>query len=294
MRLPPLVAVVSMVLAACERAPAPTPHDAIGDAATRAEAAPSIDPLTDATLVAEPVEVHPDQSGWELWTPFQDAFLDRHRSLRRVGGSDGMLLYAAGTAEVIDTERWRLPSDHVLHLDTLESDVSARDRVLVRMRLPGDGRLAFIVHTQGGSGDPAFYVTADSSASWGEVEGEILAIPASGEMEVYQLSNSMYAKRKHVRMENGRLVDVVADRYEVGLRTVALTRVPLTEDPHGGAMVATLAAGDSVLVIETTDRSSADGMPFLVQSTSGKRGWARISMMQCFAQVLRGICYKGD
>jgi hypothetical protein len=113
-------------------------------------------------------------------------------------------------------------------------------------------------------------------------------------MMLFQRSNSLFAKRKQATISNGRLQEVAADHYEVGLRTIALTGVPLTETMHGGPIVARLARGDSVLVVETTDRSGSSGVPFLVQTRDGTRGWAHLSMMQCFVQVLRGICFLGD
>jgi hypothetical protein len=221
------------------------------------------------------------------------AFIATYPELDSIRAGDGLLLFPKGSAERIATTRSKLPKNHPLYAD---DDLAQFDRVLIRTRLSStDSRAYFVLFTDGGSGDPAFYVIAEGdSVSSNEVWGEILALPASGQFAVYQRTNSDFAKRNPVRLDRGALLAVPMPSYHVGLRSITTDTLPLTRTRSDSTIVARIPKGAVVEVLATNDSTTTRGTAFLVRTSAGLRGWAHLQVLQCPAAVIRGICFMGD
>lgn len=234
----------------------------------------------------------PDSSSWPS-TSAESSFIASYPRLARVGRTSGVLLYPGTGAEVIDRLRSELPPTHAAYLgDAFGID----DRVLVRMRLPAaEGSEYFVVHTDGPSGDPGFYlVDASTGRESPVIWGEVLALPESGEFAMYQRTNTFFPKRKRVRVDGGELVEVAEPRYTVGLRTIALDSLFVVRSEQDSTIVARLGRGDSVEVLEASDESTTGRYPLWLRTASGVRGLVMLDMPQCPAALLRGLCFFGD
>ena len=170
------------------------------------------------------------------------------------------------------------------------------ERVLIRIRLPDvDGSDFFVLHTEGPSGDPGFYLVDASTGQESQVvSGEVLALPESGEFTIYQRTNTFFPKRKRVRVEGSELVEVERTRYIVDVRTVALDSLLVQRSEQDPTIVARLGSGDSVDVLEASEEVTAGGYPLWVRTSSGVRGLVKLDMPQCPQAILRGLCFLGD
>lgn len=229
-----------------------------------------------------------------LGDPNYDAFLVSFPQLERLGGMGGVVMFPAGTAEIVNRLRSSYPQNSPMWQDT--SGIGIDDRVLVRMRLPlGSGREYYIVHTDGGSGDPAMYLLDGESPEASEwAMGEVLAILPSGEIWQYQRYNSIYPRRKPMRFLAGRLVEIDSTHSLIDLRTTALAPFKLRRGPEDSTVVAEIAIGDSLVVVEGYDPAGPYGALLYVRTSAGIEGWVLVNGPQCNFGLIKGICFLGD
>jgi hypothetical protein len=225
--------------------------------------------------------------------PIRTAFLDRYVGLEQMGDGWGVLLSPKGHTRRIDKLRGELPEGHPLHF---VEGLDAEDRVLAVVALPGSAAESiYVIHSDGPSGDPSFYLAdGRTGATTHYIWGEILVLPDSGPMMMYQRTNASYPVVKEVRYSAGRFEEVPVPTRPVGLRTIALDSIALWRSPTDSTVVAILAPGDSVVVVEAAGRDPNYRTQLLVQTTSGVRGWTLRGSSQCYSMPIRGICFLGD
>jgi hypothetical protein len=225
--------------------------------------------------------------------PIRTAFLDRYVGLERMGDGWGVLLYPKNRARLIGKLRSDLPEGHPLRF---VEGLDMEGRVYAIIAVPGMGTdSVYVIHTDGPSGDPGFYFADGQTGATGDVIwGEILAVPDSGPIMMYQRTNTNFPVVKEVRMSNGYFEEVPVARWEIGLRTIVLDTIKLWRSPKDSSIVATLVPGDSVVVVAAVGRVYGNGTPLLIQSSSGALGWTLRGGDQCYSMSIRGICFLGD
>jgi hypothetical protein len=226
--------------------------------------------------------------------PAEAEFRAEFAGLLRLGPGDGLVLYAPGALEVVDKLRSEFPKGHPLWVDTVDAWMDAR----VLARLPAAslfGRARYLLHSYGGSGDPMYFMLAEDGSDVGNsVDGDLLVIPAGDTAWMYQRTNSMYSKRKRIVIDDEGVREIQARKYPIGLSTVAFGDVRLRRAIDDSTIVATVPAGDSLLVVEADDIAENTTPAFLIRSSSGAQGWVRISTAQCNMGLIKGLCFLGD
>lgn len=219
-----------------------------------------------------------------------DSFIAQFPRLARLSHGWGTVLYPPEGTEVINKLRSELPPSHPLYLI---NDFSADDRVLLRRVLPNaSGKPYFLVSSDGPSGDPEFYLAdAVTGLETSGVWGEVLAISADGELTMFQRTNSDFPKRKRVLVEDGELKDAPQSRFVLNFRSIVLDSLRLERSEHDRTVVARLARGDSVVVLEAAGEGE---MLLWLQTARGVRGFVRLPSSQCPRAIVRGLCYLGD
>jgi hypothetical protein len=223
--------------------------------------------------------------------PSEEAFKTSFPGLRRAFHES--VLFAPGRLEIVDSPRSSFPRSSPLWQDTLESYMD--DQVVARLFMSVRDTLPYyLVHTDGMSGDPAFYLIRGSDGE--EVGGgaaDVIAFPDSGDVWVYQRSNAVFPMRRRIRLADGRMEEVAEDRYAVGLQTVALKAFSLRRALDDSTEVASVAGGDSIEVVAGIDPPRSESV-LLVRTRTGAEGWVRVPSQQCNLAVIKGICFLGD
>lgn len=223
----------------------------------------------------------------------RDAFLARFSVLQRVDAPGGVVLFNPDIARVVDSSRTAYPVGHPLHL---VSEVEMDDRVMLRLRFPEEADVEYLlVQTDGMSGDPGFYLLRESDAARWSVEwGEVIAIPSYAGIEVFQRTNSTYAKRRRLRVQNHDLTEVRPAQYEINLRSAAVDSVLVQSSPTDSSAARWLVPGDTIVIVSSDDQRRDGRMLFRVREARGRLGWAWLRDSQCPAAQVRGICFNGD
>jgi hypothetical protein len=221
-------------------------------------------------------------------------FIATYPGLRRIGGGNGIVLYPNGALEVIDRRSSSYPSNSLLSRDTVGGWPDGR--VFARFRHPlRTGRVLYLAQSDGLFGDPAFYLIDEHTSEASRfIHGEILAITDSGEVSIYQRRGSVFPRRKSVTIGLGQMSEVDSLHSTIDLRTVALTRVRVRRSAEDSAVVAELARGDSLEVLEGFDLKGGDGALLRVRTLGGVEGWVSVPALRCNYGVIKGVCFLGD
>lgn len=149
-----------------------------------------------------------------------------------------------------------------------------------------------IDYSPGPSADPAFVFLkndGDKVAEQGEqISGLELYIPGNGFLYVSGHTNNMFDMRRKYKIDGDALVEVKQPFYYVGINNKLKKDLEIFSDAELKQSVGLLTKGTDVSVLLYQDEK------YLIKSTFGLVGWAKIPDSQMPGEVIDGIYYAGD
>jgi hypothetical protein len=221
------------------------------------------------------------------------SFVEGFAGLSRLDAPGTTVLYEPRIARVVDSLRSSYPVSHPLYED---SESGMDDRVLLRLRLPTVPDVEYVlVHTDGMSGDPGFYLLSEQEPEQQYVElGEIIAVPQSGDIQIYQRTNSSFAKRRTLHVVNHSLTEIKPESYTINLRTVTIDSVWLQRSDVDTTLIGLILPGYLIDVLDSAEERRDGRMLYRVRNERGRVAWAWLLDSQCPTAQVRGICFVVD
>ena len=191
---------------------------------------------------------------------------------------------------------WYDPSFTTLVDRPFEASAPVRTHRVLRTRLSAVDATEYDVYfSEGGSADFGFSFAPAGEDQWIETSAESgsalwgteLTIPGDGTVIVSGHVNSMFAARRMFRLESGRLQEVKQPYLHVGLTAPTLKPLTLHADRERTQPLLTVPAHADVTVV------LAEGDLYLIKTSAGLVGWARIPQRQQ-ADTIEGLYFKGD
>ncbi len=224
----------------------------------------------------------------------ESVFIAAHSDLAQERDSGVTWLHDGQLRRQVGLPRRSLPATSPFYFtDGLEAD----DLLLAELHLKGETAPAFLLFSWGGSGDPSFYLMADTAHVLLEVAADVIALNSDGSLDSYSRSDMDFPVIRHWKLAPS-YSEVPQDYLPLNIRTVVRDTFPVWEAPDTSAKrVASPRRGDSVEVLRAQYRPQGQIVEWLeIRTAEGHRAWAMTDSRQCGYQEpqLDAICFLGD
>jgi hypothetical protein len=200
---------------------------------------------------------------------------------------DGSLYYNSG--ELVNSKRGDLPSDHPFYAEECEGESSS---IVAFVTFSASQELAICY---GFCPGPSFYIYDNKNPDLylGHINAQTLYIPGNGFIYASGGEGSFDAKRKYQILEN-EIVEIKQPFYYVGLKSTTLKPITIYQTKELKKKIAGLPVEYPIeVMLAERDFTSTDDL-YLVKTSFGLVGWARLKAGQYTEIDVKGLIYRGD
>lgn len=180
----------------------------------------------------------------------------------------------------------------IINKDLTEDGGETVYRVLKTKLNKKDDQYYTINYSAGASADPGFNFFKNTQDSLVDLNiglgGLVLVIPGNGFIYVSGHVNNMFDVRRKYKIENDKLVEIEQPFYYVGIDAPLKKDLEIYYDEDLKKSLGSLAKGSPVSIL------LAKGENYLVKSSLGLVGWAKIPESLHPGEVVEGLYFAGD
>ena len=199
--------------------------------------------------------------------------------------------YDKSSATLINWQRKDLPEENPLYTNGFGAD----DILVLDLKLDKASDISYyLVFSYGPSADPSFiFYEQKTNIAIKTFHGLDIYIPGNNVVYIAGHTNNYFNERKKFTFKNNTFTEVEQPYYYVGLKTKTLNPVNLYADKALNHKIAHLPANYSIEVL-VADTKGKSGNLYLIKTSFGLVGWAKIKTEQNYGSDIEGIFYSGD
>lgn len=195
------------------------------------------------------------------------------------------IFFDKSNAKIINKQRKDIPKGKPFYCQHPE-DLDGQTYILVELTFNENADKKYtILYNEGSSVDPEFSIYL-GNIHIGDIKGQNLFITKSGNFYSSGHTNTNFNEKRKYKIIKEKITEIKQPFLYVGLKTKTLKNITLFENK-----VATLPKDYEIEVI-LADQKIAD--LYLIKTTFGLLGWAKVESGQYISKEIEGIRYLGD